>query len=336
MQTDPFIETATDPADIAPRRSLLRRLAALGIGGSLIALLGQVTEAGNQAVVGGGGKKHRNRNHRNRRRNHNKDKDKDKDKNKSGGSTGPAGSPGSPGGAGTPGPTGPPGPAGPTGPGGGATGPPGPQGPQGPAGETGAQGPAGPAGGVGPQGPTGATGAQGLAGPAGSQGPQGPAGVTGPLGPTGPAGVGPPGPQGPGHGQQGPQGPQGPAGSGGGGIIAPQVRTRTSGQVSGTGVTSQTVDCDSGEVATGGGVVFTLGNAALLQVVESKPNPQDAGQVPSGMDSAGAQRYRPAIQLQRHRHLHAFGVRKAAQTPPERKIEIEEETKKEMIRQEGG
>lgn len=42
------------------------------------------------------------------------------------------------------------------------------------------------------------------------------------------------------------------------------------------------MDCNSGEVATGGGVVFTSGDVNSLLVVESKPNPQDNDQIPRG------------------------------------------------------
>jgi hypothetical protein len=48
-------------------------------------------------------------------------------------------------------------------------------------------------------------------------------------------------------------------------------------------VASQTVDCNAGEVATGGGVVFrTFTNFSALRIIESKPNPADANNVPRG------------------------------------------------------
>ncbi|MGA7669772.1 MAG: hypothetical protein WBW04_05080, partial [Nitrolancea sp.] len=175
------------------------------------------------------------------------------------------------------GPSGPMGPTGATGPAG-DTGPSGPQGDtgvQGPSGETGIQGPSGPAGDTGATGLTGATGTQGIQGDTGPSGPtgttgatgdtgiQGPTGTTGDTGPSGPSGPqGDTGVQGPTGttGIQGDTGPSGPAGDTGpsgpsGPLGSPDISHYVvSAQGTGFGLVNQTVYCDSGDVATGGGV----------------------------------------------------------------------------------
>jgi hypothetical protein len=43
-----------------------------------------------------------------------------------------------------------------------------------------------------------------------------------------------------------------------------------------------TVQCEPGEVATGGGAVFTSGSMDLVQLLESRPDPLQAGATPRG------------------------------------------------------
>ena len=50
----------------------------------------------------------------------------------------------------------------------------------------------------------------------------------------------------------------------------------------GTAEEELTVRCEPGEVATGGGVVFTSGARSQLQLVESRPEPFRAGATPRG------------------------------------------------------
>jgi hypothetical protein len=45
---------------------------------------------------------------------------------------------------------------------------------------------------------------------------------------------------------------------------------------------SLTVQCEPGEVATGGGAVFTSGSMELVQLIESRPDPLRAGATPTG------------------------------------------------------
>ena len=179
--------------------------------------------------------------------------------NTDGGPSGPMGPTGATGPAGDTGPSGPSGLQGPTGTQGiqGDTGPSGPTGDTGATGLTGATGSPGIQGDTGPSGPTGDTGATGLTGdtgPTGIQGDTGPSGPTGDTGATGLTGAtgsqgiqGDTGPSGP-TGDTGPSGPSGPLGT-------PDITHYVvSAQGTGFGLVNQTAYCDSGDVATGGGV----------------------------------------------------------------------------------
>lgn len=84
--------------------------------------------------------------------------------------------------------------------------------------------------------PRGAAGAAGAAGPAG---PQGPAGAGGANGPQGPAGA------------DGPAGPAGPAGA-----TNVMVRSSAPQVITGGSWAFIKIDCEAGEVATGGGIRF--------------------------------------------------------------------------------
>jgi hypothetical protein len=126
-------------------------------------------------------------------------------------------------------------------------------GPQGPRGPQGVQGPAGAVGPVGSQGPAGAQGAAGSAGSAGAQGPTGPAGAAGATGAAGPSG------------------PEN---------VITRVGTMTSVPAGGTILT---VSCNSGERATGGGLIASNTHVVLI---DSTPmtgsNQSTAGQTPNG------------------------------------------------------
>lgn len=162
------------------------------------------------------------------------------------GDTGPSGPSGLQGPTGATGLTGDTGPSGPTG----TTGATGASGLQGPTGTTGDTGPSGPTGDTGPQGATGATGATGLTGDTGPSGPTGTTGATGSTGATGPQGIqGDTGPSGP-TGDTGPSGPSGPLGS------PDLTHYVVSAPGNGFGLVSATAYCDSGDVATGGGVAI--------------------------------------------------------------------------------
>jgi hypothetical protein len=132
------------------------------------------------------------------------------------------------------------------------TGPQGPQGAVGPQGPQGAVGPQGPQGAVGPQGPQGAVGPQGPQGIVGDAGPQGPKGDTGATGATGATG------------------PQGPAGAPGG-TTSLTVRHNTTGKVNGPADSLGFVECQPGEMATGGGYVLSWTSGSAPTVVASYP-----------------------------------------------------------------
>lgn len=123
---------------------------------------------------------------------------------------------------------------------------------------------------VGPKGPRGATGATG---PAGTTGPQGPRGATGAVGPAGATG-----PQGP-KGATGPAGPQGPAGTFG------TITVRSDSGTIAAGVqAADTVTCNSGEVAIGGGASFGPSHGTgegNVWLESSRPDPA-SGTSPTG------------------------------------------------------
>lgn len=125
-------------------------------------------------------------------------------------------------------------------------------------GEPGPQGPAGPQG---ESGPVGAQGDPGPIGPQGLQGDMGPAGPQGPQGDIGPAGVqgdpGPTGPQGP-QGIQGEPGPAGPQGTPG--VLGFYSRTESRAYW----VTGTFIQCQIGDIATGGGAHIPYNSGASL------------------------------------------------------------------------
>src|SRR5690606_30979343 len=124
----------------------------------------------------------------------------------------------------------------------------------------------GEAGPTGPTGPTGATGTRGATGASGEPGSTGPTGPTGATGPAGPAGA------------RGATGATGATGS----VAMPTVRTRSSPVIRNTDLQTLTVRCERGEVATGGGAVFTDGDKTQVQVVETGPEVDRAGSAPRG------------------------------------------------------
>jgi hypothetical protein len=118
----------------------------------------------------------------------------------------------------------------------------------------------------GPVGPTGATG------PAGQTGPAGPIGATGAPGPTGANGA---------IGATGPQGAQGPQGASGAGTFVARFKDVTAGAGEFGNVT---VNCLSGEHATGGGVEAGVGDAA--KVVYFEPGGKPSGNPPVGWSTS--------------------------------------------------
>ncbi|MEV0924305.1 hypothetical protein AB0I99_04090 [Streptomyces spongiicola] len=141
----------------------------------------------------------------------------------------------------------------------------GPRGKQGKRGPQGPQGPQGEQGDTGPQGPQGEQGEQGDTGPQGPQGEQGDQGDTGPQGPQGEQGdqgeTGPQGPQGD-QGDQGETGPQGPQGDSG--IFGAYVRVGEPAPIS-------VVECDPGDIATGGGFEVPEGVPDVVDAQSSVP-----------------------------------------------------------------
>ena len=122
----------------------------------------------------------------------------------------------------------------------------------------------GPAGATGPQGPKGTTGVQGPMGPAGATGP---AGTTGPQGPQGLPGAG---------GATGATGAQGPAGAGGLNLYVKRDYASAY---------SLTLQCEPGDVATGGGVAMGGVRDTTFIVsapVESDGSFADEGRLPTG------------------------------------------------------
>ncbi|MGV9325498.1 hypothetical protein [Streptosporangium sandarakinum] len=203
------------------------------------------------------------------------------------------------------GPQGRPGPAGPQGPQGprgfqGKQGPQGPQGAPGKDGAPGAKGEQGERGLPGKDGQDGAPGKQGLPGKDGQDGAPGKQGERGPQGEQGPQGKpgqdGAPGKQGE-RGPQGEQGPQGKPGQNGkdgkdgqdgkdGGLAAVTTRSQSS-NIKGDG--SVSVNCQAGELATGGGYSMNgngsyfvsasmpSGNGWMVKVSQGNSHPSLAG-----------------------------------------------------------
>ncbi|GFH36416.1 collagen-like protein [Streptomyces pacificus] len=114
-------------------------------------------------------------------------------------------------------------------------------------------------------------GKDGKPGPQGPQGPQGEKGDTGPQGPQGEQGEqgdrGPRGPQGE-QGEQGDRGPRGPQGfqgeQGESGVFGAYVRVGEPGPIS-------VVECDPGDIATGGGFEVPEGVPDILDAQSSVP-----------------------------------------------------------------
>lgn len=170
----------------------------------------------------------------------------------------------------------------------GTTGPTGASGATGPTGIQGATGPAGPNGAVGATGPTGATGSTGNTGPTGSTGATGVAGAmgaTGAPGPTGPPGTtgsqGHTGPTGATSTVQGPAGATGATGSGyGNNWVISAIGV-------GTGGSSSTAACPTGQIVLSGLCGFTAGSGG--HIFYSGPNSDASGWLCIYNNTSGAQ-----------------------------------------------